>query len=171
MQKQYELSTISAVRANGLTLGPRNGHSSTVSELRVSYDSVVLSEPITNSKEAHKFLMEIWDGELINLKEQFYVIFLNGGNKVISWRLCATGDCKETFSDVKFIFACALRCMASKIIISHNHPSGNLKPSPPDIKGTANIKRVAEMLEMELLDHVIVAGKDYYSFKDNELIC
>ncbi|MBD3907313.1 JAB domain-containing protein, partial [Chryseobacterium muglaense] len=76
----------------------------------------------------------------------------------------------STLVDVRIILQAALLCNASGIIISHNHPSGNLKPSSCDIKMTTQIKEAAKLMSMTLLDHVIMTSDSHYSFADDGMI-
>ncbi|QEM13494.1 JAB domain-containing protein [Mucilaginibacter rubeus] len=112
--------------------------------------------------------MKIWDDSLINLQEQVYVLFLNSRNEVISWRCVNTGSSKATTFDIKFTLSCALNCMATNIIIAHNHPSGELRPSITDYQATERLKMAAELLDIHLLDHLIIKTKGFYSLMDNK---
>jgi len=77
----------------------------------------------------------------------------------------------STVVDIKLIFAVALAISACSIIVSHNHPSGNMRPSSADLDLTKKIKKAGEFLEIKLLDHLIVSESDsYYSFLDEGLI-
>lgn len=98
------------------------------------------------------------------------MLFLNATNQVISWRCINTGTGSKTLFDIKLAMACALNCMASKIIIAHNHPSGILKPSAGDIAITEKLNYAAEVLDIKLVDHLIITKKDFYSFLTNQLI-
>jgi DNA repair protein RadC len=102
--------------------------------------------------------------------EHFYVLFLNRRNEVIQERHISKGGIHGTVVDVKVILKHALECQACGIVLAHNHPSGNLKPSSPDIKLTNSIKAATVLLEMTLIDHLIIAGKSYYSFADEGML-
>lgn len=118
--------------------------------------------------DSYNFFMKVWDRALINLQEQVYVLFLNGSNEIISWRCVNTGSSDATNFDIKFTLSCALNCMATNIIIAHNHPSGELRPSLSDYQATERLKKAAELLDMRLLDHLIIKTKGYYSLMDNK---
>jgi DNA repair protein RadC len=75
-----------------------------------------------------------------------------------------------TIADPKVIFSAALKACASSIILSHNHPSGNLKPSNADIQLTKKIVNAGNLLDIAVLDHVIVSAEGYYSFADEGLL-
>lgn len=116
------------------------------------------------------YICKIWDKKLLNIQEQVYLIYLNDSNEVISWRSICTGTSSNTLFDIKFGLSCALNCLASKIIIAHNHPSGILKPSKNDINMTQKLYTAANILDMTLIDHLIINRLTYYSFADNNLL-
>ena len=140
------------------------------SQLRVTYKEHILSHSLRTPGESFDFLIKVWDKSLINIQEQTYMLFLNATNQVISWRCINTGTGSKTLFDIKLALACALSCMASKIIIAHNHPSGILKPSVGDIAITEKLNYAAEVLDIKLVDHLIITQKDFYSFSNNQLI-
>jgi len=140
------------------------------SQLRVVYNQLILSQPICSSRECLRFLHKIWDDDLVTIQEQVYVLFLNNNNQVISYRCLHTGTTSQTLFDVKLALACALNCLAKKIIIAHNHPSGNLKPSPGDIAVTEQLRSACDLMDIQLIDHMILSAVDYFSFKDNRLV-
>lgn len=102
--------------------------------------------------------------------EEFWVIFLNRNNRIIDRKNISIGGIAGTVADPKLIFKSALESLASGIIVCHNHPSGNTKPSEADIRLTHSLKNAGKLLEIEVLDHIIVAGHHYYSFADEGLI-
>ena len=115
-------------------------------------------------------LRDIWDDGLYYIQEQVYVLFINHANHLICWRCINSGSSTSTLVNNKLIITIALNCAASKIIISHNHPSGNPKPSPGDIKATKTLKMVCAAVDIEVLDHIILTGNSHYSFFDNDLL-
>ena len=102
--------------------------------------------------------------------EEFWVIFLNATNKIISKTVISQGGISETLVDSKKIFKLALENNAVNIILSHNHPSGQVNPSETDITLTKKIKNGAETLDIKLLDHIIIGQSGYFSFTDEGLI-
>ena len=98
--------------------------------------------------------------------EEFWVIYLNRANVVLRKEKISSGGVSGTVVDNKIILKKALLNLASSIILVHNHPSGNLKPSIQDKKVTQKMKSACELLEINLLDHLIIAGNSYYSFAD-----
>jgi len=102
--------------------------------------------------------------------EQFYTILLNRANKVIDVIKVSQGGVSGTVADAKLIFRSAVEKLASGIILAHNHPSGNLKPSQADIALTRKIKEAGAMLDISVLDHIIIASNDYFSFSDQGMM-
>jgi DNA repair protein RadC len=131
-------------------------------------DSGATDRPkIAVSKDAFDLLK----GDLMDIPhEEFWVLLLNRANRVIKKHKISLGGVHGTVADPKIIFKTALEELASGIIVAHNHPSGNLTPSQQDIDLTRKLKEAGRLLEIQLLDHLIVAGKQYYSFADEGLL-
>jgi DNA repair protein RadC len=106
----------------------------------------------------------------IDIYECFYCMYLSKANKVLSVMLISEGGISGTVVDLKKILAPAILQHASGIIISHNHPSGNLNPSQPDIDMTKKIKEAAKLIDVQLFDHIILTSEEYLSFSDEGLI-
>jgi DNA repair protein RadC len=139
-----------------------------VSEIKVSYtDKVKASEraKITCSKDAAHIFNEIFK-DCMQHHEEFYVMLLNRGNKVLGVSCISKGGIAGTVVDVKIILQTALKTNASSLIVSHNHPSGNLTASREDIKVTEKLKSACQLLDLSLLDHLIVTDEGYLSFAD-----
>ena len=102
--------------------------------------------------------------------EQFWVVMLKRNNEVIQKRVISLGGVSGTVADPKVIFKRALEDLASGIILVHNHPSGNLKPSQADIRLTEKLKNAGNLLEIPVLDHIIFTDDGYFSFADESLI-
>jgi len=102
--------------------------------------------------------------------EEFWLLMLNRANRVLGRFKVSQGGLSGTVIDTRIILKKALDNLASSIIVCHNHPSGNNQPSDADVKITGKLKKAAEMLEIKLLDHVIIADKAYFSFADEGLI-
>jgi DNA repair protein RadC len=102
--------------------------------------------------------------------EQFFVLFLNRANKVIKYERISQGGMSGTVTDVKIILRKGLENKASGLILFHNHPSGNINPSESDSVITKKIKEASILMDIQTLDHIIIAGKDFFSFADNGLI-
>jgi DNA repair protein RadC len=104
------------------------------------------------------------------LHEEFWILFLNRSNKVINRMKLSQGGISGTVTDVRLVMKRAIECLASGIIVCHNHPSGNLNPSESDNKITQKIKEAGNLMDIQLLDHLIISDKDYYSFADNGML-
>ena len=102
--------------------------------------------------------------------EEFWILLVNRANKIIGKYQISQGGVSGTIADPKRIFHLALENLASGIILCHNHPSGNIQPSQPDIKLTKKIKEGSLLLEINLLDHIIIGDENYYSFADNGMM-
>ena len=118
----------------------------------------------------HLYYKGYWDESKIDFIEQFKVIFLNRANKVLGIFEVSSGGVSGTFVDAKLVFVAALKVNASGIIISHNHPSGNLKPSSADEQLTAKLKQGGTYLDIKLLDHLIITSEGFFSFADEGLL-
>jgi DNA repair protein RadC len=122
---------------------------------------------ITTSKDAFDLLQ----GDLMDLPhEEFWVLLLNRAHRVIKKKRVSEGGVSGTVADPKIIFKMALEELASGVVVAHNHPSGNLTPSQSDIDLTKKLKEAGRFLEIQLLDHLIIAGNKYYSFADEGII-
>ncbi|HXH19965.1 MAG TPA: DNA repair protein RadC [Chitinophagales bacterium] len=102
--------------------------------------------------------------------EEFWVVYLNRANKIISIEPVSKGGVTGTVADVKIIFKKAIELLASSIILAHNHPSGNLNPSKSDIDLTKKMKETGNIMEVDVLDHIIVTESSYYSFADEGMM-
>lgn len=102
--------------------------------------------------------------------EEFWLLMLNRANRVIGSYKVSQGGLSGTVIDTRIILKKALDKLASSIVVCHNHPSGNKQPSDADVKITEKLKKAADMLEIKLLDHVIIADKSYFSFADEGLV-
>ncbi len=99
--------------------------------------------------------------------EECWIIYLNMNNKIIGKELASHGGVNSTIMDIKLISKRAIEMLASKIIMIHNHPSGSVQPSEADIKQTVALRDAIKLFDIELVDHIIIAGKRYFSFFDN----
>ncbi|MRR20519.1 JAB domain-containing protein [bacterium] len=99
--------------------------------------------------------------------EEFWILFLNRANRVTGRMKISQGGVSGTVTDVRIVMKKAIESLASGLVICHNHPSGNNSPSDSDIRITQKIREAGALMDIQLLDHLIIAGKDYYSFADN----
>jgi DNA repair protein RadC len=140
-----------------------------LAEIKVSYKSKQKSKiKITNSMDVFNVLFPLYDKDTIEYQEQFFLLLLNRANKVIGWIKISTGGTTGTVVDPKIVFALALQTNACGIILSHNHPSGNLQPSESDVALTNKIISAGKFLDISLLDHLIISPDEkFYSFADD----
>jgi DNA repair protein RadC len=124
---------------------------------------------INTSLEAYQVAKPFYS-KIMDFQEMFGVILLNHSNKPIGFFKMSIGGINATVVDRRIIFETALKCHASQIIITHNHPSGNLKPSEPDKKITKAIIEAGVLLEIKVLDHIILSSDGFYSFGDNGMM-
>ena len=139
-----------------------------VSESIAKYNPVSkTTKKITSSKTAVEACRELYDGDIYDI-ERMYVVFLNRANLVIHTMLLSMGGMTGTVVDLRKLFREALICKATGIIITHNHPSGTDQPSNADIDITEKIKSAGKIMDINLVDHIIIAGEEsYYSFADS----
>lgn len=144
-----------------------------VAEVELVYKTKVKASErphITSSRASYSILKEIWDENKINMLEQFKVLLLNRANRVVGVYEASSGGITGTIADSKLILATAIKSLAVSIILSHNHPSGNLTPSAADQNLTSKIKCTCQYHDIKLLDHLIVTSEGYYSFADEALL-
>ncbi|QQT43307.1 DNA repair protein RadC [Sphingobacterium multivorum] len=140
-----------------------------LNEIKVSYKPAfnLTERPLVNSSaKIAKLLRDIWDDDTIQLFETFKVIFLNAQIKILGVMDIGLGGTDSTPVDVRRIFSTALLCNSVNIILSHNHPSGNLQPSNADRLITSRIIEAGELLNIKVLDHIIITENGYLSFSD-----
>ena len=113
-------------------------------------------------------LMQPIIGELPH--EEFWIIYLNNSNKVIHKNLLSKGGITGTLVDVRLVMKTAIEVGATGLILTHNHPSGTLKPSDADKQITKKLKTASESMDIKILDHLIITEKAYYSFADEGIL-
>jgi DNA repair protein RadC len=122
---------------------------------------------VNSSANAYKLLKS----KLSDLPhEEFWVIYLSRNNSVIKLECISKGGVSGTVVDTKLIMKPGIECLASAIILAHNHPSGNLQPSQQDISLTKKIKEVSLYLDIILQDHIIIGDQAYFSFADEGIL-
>lgn len=102
--------------------------------------------------------------------EEFWILLLNRAHKVTKTELVSRGGVTGTVADVRMMLKMAVESLASAVILAHNHPSGNTKPSDADIQLTRKVKEAAALFDVQLLDHVIIGEGSYFSFTDEGLL-
>ena len=122
---------------------------------------------VNSSANAYKLLKS----KLTDLPhEEFWVIYLSRYNSVIKLECISKGGVSGTVVDTKLIMKPGIECLASAIILAHNHPSGNLQPSRQDISLTKKIKEVSLYLDIIVQDHIIIGDQAYFSFADEGIL-
>jgi DNA repair protein RadC len=131
-------------------------------------ESIATDKPkIGGSRDA----FEIFRPDLMDLpNEEFWVLLLNRTNRVTRKKRISEGGLSGTVADPRIIFKLALEELACSIIVAHNHPSGNLVASQSDIELTRRLKEAGKVMEIQLLDHLIIAGNKYFSFADEGMM-
>ena len=130
-------------------------------------EDVSLPNKISTSRDAYSYIYP----QLADLpQEEFWVILLNNGNRIIDAFRVSQGAINATLVDVKLIMKPALAKLARSIMVCHNHPSGNLKPSNADLDLTKRIKAAAALFDIKLLDHIIIGNETYMSFADSGML-
>ena len=118
---------------------------------------------IQSSRDAYNCLA----GRMMDLThEEFWILCLNQANKVEHMRLIGRGGVAGVIADPKVVFREALAHNACGLVLAHNHPSGSIRPSEPDIQLTHKLSNAGKFLDIHVYDHLIIAGNDYYSFAD-----
>jgi DNA repair protein RadC len=137
-------------------------------ELSSRCDNQISSKvKITQSKIA----FDLMKGSFHDLKhEEFHVLFLNNSNVVLDQKCISKGGITATIADGRIIFKEAILLNSTALILAHNHPSGNVKPSEADINLTKNLKEFGKCVDISILDHIIIADNLYFSFVDNGMI-
>lgn len=144
-----------------------------VAEVELVYKTKIKASErpkITSSRDIYEVLKQIWDENKMEMQEQFKVILLNRANRVTGVYETSTGGLTGTVADPRLILAAALKSLAVSIILSHNHPSGNLKPSLADEELTQKIKVAASYHDIRVIDHIIISSEGYLSFADEGLL-
>jgi len=144
-----------------------------ISEITLCYKSKLRAEeaPTVNSSySAYKQLLKYWNMDTIELREEFKIILLNTKLKAIGLIDISVGGLDAAFVDIRIIFAAALKCRATSIILAHNHPSLDTKPSAADLKLTNDIVNAGKLLRITVFDHLIITPKTYYSMADNGVL-
>jgi len=139
-----------------------------VNEIKLRYSRKGNCERlITTSRDAVKIFKEHFDSDEMDYRESFFALYLNQANRVLGIKKISESGISSTIVDVRIIMQTALLCNASGIILAHNHPSGNLKPSHEDLSITQKIKEASQSLNIQLLDHCILTSTAYISFADD----
>jgi DNA repair protein RadC len=139
-------------------------------EINISYsptEKTLYAKGIRNSRDAFDYLKTFYSLDTMHCQEQFVVLYLNRANRPLGGIPLFKGGLCSTTVDFKLLLGVAVKALASGIIISHNHPTGTNQPSAEDKVLTTKLKDACKLMDIQLYDHIIVAGNDaYYSFAD-----
>jgi DNA repair protein RadC len=145
----------------------------TIAEVSLIYKSKVKASErpkVTCSKDAYNYFNETWNPDTIEHVEEFKILLLNRSNSVLGIMTVSKGGMSGSVADIRIIFQAAIKANASGIIISHSHPSGNLNPSESDTRLTQKVKEAGNIMDIQLLDHLILTSESYYSFTDSGIL-
>jgi DNA repair protein RadC len=138
-----------------------------VAEIQVSYRPAIGAKPVIKSAlDAFSILRAFYSPDTINLQEESWVLYLNRAGRVLGAFKASSGGLTGTVVDIRVIMGIALKVAATSIVLSHNHPSGNLVPSTQDLELTQKLKKCAALFDIKLIDHIILSQTAYYSFCD-----
>lgn len=144
-----------------------------VTEIKLIYETKVKAKDrfqVTNSQDAYEILRANWS-EQMGFIEEFYILLLDRSNRVMGHYLVSQGSMVGTIIDPKVVFAAALKTRCTALILAHNHPSANLRPSQADKTLTEKLQKAGEWLDIPILDHLILSPEGgFYSFADEGLI-
>ncbi len=136
-----------------------------IAEIKVSYQLPSnLRAKVKDCNSIYQLALKAWSNETIEMQEEVKVLMLNRANEVIGIYELSKGGISGTVIDIKLILSVALKCLASSVVVIHNHPSGNMTPSRQDISITEKIKVACNYFDITLLDHLIISRYNYYSF-------
>lgn len=145
----------------------------TVSEVQLIFKRKVEHKDmlrISCSTDAYAILRNAWDENRIELLEEFKILMLDRAGYCLGISDIAVGGVSGCIADPKIVFATALKANASSIILAHNHPSGNLKPSESDLRLTKKLVEGGKHLDISVIEHIIMASNNYYSMGDDGLM-
>ncbi|WP_339878766.1 JAB domain-containing protein [uncultured Algoriphagus sp.] len=140
-----------------------------VAEIKLSYSTKIKASQrprVESSRQVYEVFTNAWDQDRIEFVEDFKVMLLSRANRVLGIVNISSGGTAGTVVDVKLVYAAAIKSNSSSVIIAHNHPSGNMRPSEQDKRLTQRIKQAGNILDIPVLDHVIMTADGYYSFAD-----
>ena len=145
-----------------------------VNEISIRYKERIPApfwKQIKSSKDAAELLFQTWNKETIAVHESFKIVLLNNSNKVKGVYQISQGGITGTLVDLRILFAVVLKTLSVGILLVHNHPSGKLEASQPDKDITKKIKMAAQLFDVKVLDHIIMAPNgEYFSFADQGLL-
>lgn len=152
-------------------------HQATEWKVCESYADVTIERSILNydrprlasSPQVYRMLHDYFIN-IMETREAFVVAFLDHGNKVNLIQKMFIGGISSTVVDIKLIVSTALLTLSAKVIVSHNHPTGNTQPSAQDKNLTEKLKAALKFFDIELVDHMILTENEYFSFADEGIL-
>lgn len=143
-----------------------------ISEIKLSYkpSKIKFEGKVQRPDLAADLIREIIGKDEINIREHAVVIYLNRMNRILGYYHLSIGGVNSTVIDPKLIFSIAIKALATSIIVAHNHPSGNVAPSIPDRDITQRLRQAGKLLEVDVMDHIIVTEKEFFSFSNEGLM-
>ena len=143
-----------------------------LAEIEVSYKPKRVNHPIIKtSGDTYNHIVKFFPLETISLQEKFVVGYLNTANRIIGVYEMSKGGITNTIVDLRLLLAVALKTASIGIILAHNHPSGNLKPSNSDREITERVNEACKLFDIKLLDHLILSPNgSYFSFVDEGIL-
>ena len=152
------------MRVNSYNFINNSGYPSLIKEFGVNYP-----EKCDEPKKIAEMMRHLYSLDCL-MVEEFWVICMNTQNKILGAMQISKGGYDFSIVDMKSLFTRVLLLGSAKIIVCHNHPSGCTTPSKQDAMMTEKIKQASNLLDIELCDHIIITGDDYYSFRDHNFI-
>ncbi|PZP48303.1 MAG: DNA repair protein [Pseudopedobacter saltans] len=155
------------------TLQNEQVHWTELQEVNLTYRNKLkasLRPKINMAEDALALFRSVWNEDEMELVESFKMLLMNNANRVLGVYHGSSGGATGTIVDVRISLTVALKSNASKIIVAHNHPSGNLTPSGADLKITERLKEAAKLFDISLLDHLILTTDNYQSFANEGLL-
>jgi DNA repair protein RadC len=142
-----------------------------IAEIKVSYSTNQVDKiKLVNCRETFEFILSKWDLDIIEFQEECKVVLVNRANFVLGIYNLSKGGISGTVVDIRIILSVALKCNASGIILAHNHPSGNMKPSEADRKITKKLKESCDLIDITLIDHFIISKNSFFSFSQDGIL-
>lgn len=144
-----------------------------VAEIQLSYKTNLKPSErpqITSSRECYNLLLSTWEESRLEFVEEFKVLLLNRAHRVLGLVEISRGCNTGTVVDPKLVFVAAIKANACSVIITHNHPSGNVQPSQADRDLTRKLRDGGKLLEVTVLDHIVLSKEGYFSFADEGLL-
>lgn len=126
-------------------------------------------QKISSSKDAEQFIRQFY-GDDLQVYESFFLLLLNQANETVGYAKISQGGIAGTIVDVKIIAKYVVDTLSQAVVLAHNHPSGNIRPSQADENITTRIKATLNLFDCKVLDHIILTADNYFSFQDNGLI-